>query len=126
MEMHPSPLLLLVQANVDAAHEAAFNHYYHLHVPTLMEIPGYVWGRRYLGVRGELRHLAAYEIADPSYLPSLLGPDPEARAELARSEFAKFDALEGVRDIRINVYRQISGAPLRVARSSATITRSAW
>ena len=78
MEMHPSPLLLLVQANVDAAHEAAFNHYYHLHVPTLMEIPGYVWGRRYLGVRGELRHLAAYEIADPSYLPSLLGPDPEA------------------------------------------------
>lgn len=112
MDAHPTPLLLTVQANVQPEHEADFNRYYHLHVPTLLEIPGYTFGRRYLGVRGEDRYLAAYGIADASCLESLLGPDAALRHELANREFAKFDALKGVRDTRINVYEQISGTHL--------------
>ena len=109
---HPRPLLLLVQANVQPEHEAAFNRYYHHHVPTLLEIPGYAWGRRYLGVRGDLKYLALYQIDDDSYLESLLGPDAETRHPTARSEFARFEQLEGVSDVRINVYEQLSGTHL--------------
>lgn len=110
--MDANPLLLMVQANVRPDNEADFNHYYQVHVPTLMKIPGYVWGRRYVGVRGESRYLAAYEIAGPSHLENLLGPDPTKRNPLANSEFTKFGTLEGLSDVRINVYRQISGAHL--------------
>ncbi|NNL85572.1 MAG: hypothetical protein HKP27_07970 [Myxococcales bacterium] len=112
MSDQTGPLLLLVQANVAAEHEAAFNRWYHNHVPTLMEIPGYRWGSRYSGVVGDEKYLAMYEIHDASYLESMLGPSEERRHPLASAEFAAFEKLEGVSDTRINVYQQVSGAHL--------------
>jgi hypothetical protein len=102
-------LLLLVQMNVDEAHERAFNDWYHCHVPHLLEVPGYRWGRRYVGIFGPVRYLALYEIADRSWLPALLGPDAEGRPPMVNEEFARFEALEGLRDVRIRAYEQLSG-----------------
>ncbi len=44
LEVHMTPLLLLVQANVAPEHENAFNAWYYHHAPALLEIPGYGWG----------------------------------------------------------------------------------
>ncbi len=112
LEVHPVPLLLLVQANVASEHEAAFNAWYHRHVPTLLEVPGYVWGRRYVGVVGEVKYLALYEIASVSDLERLLGADAARRHPLVNEEFARFEQLQGLRDVRINVYQQLSGTHL--------------
>ena len=113
MDAHEHPLLLLVQANVEPAHEGAFNDWYYHHVPKLLEIPGYEWGRRYINVVGPTRYLALYEIADASYLETLLGSDPARRDPRANSERAKFEALTGLSDFRSNVYVQISGTHFR-------------
>ena len=103
MDMHTGPLLLLVQANVEPSHEQVFNTWYYNHVPTLLELPGYLWGRRYVNVVGETKYLALYTIADESYLESLLGSDASQRHDTANREFAKFEQLQGLSDIRINV-----------------------
>lgn len=113
--MADQPLLLLVQANVTPEGERAFNDWYHCHVPHLLEVPGYRWGRRYRGVFGPVRYLALYEIADRSWLPSLLGADTAARPEMVNSEFAKFEQLAGLSDLAINVYEQIYGPPFSPA-----------
>lgn len=112
MDAHVTSLLLLVQANVDPEHERAFNLWYNQHVPSLLEVPGYAWGRRYVNVVGGLKYLALYEIADASYLQSLLGPTADQRHPVVNDEFAKFEQLQGLRDVRINVYRQVSGTHL--------------
>ena len=104
-------LLLVVQANVAQEHERAFNDWYHTHVPHLLEVPGYRWGRRYVGVVGSIRYLAIYEIADRSWLPALLGPDTSIRPEIVNSEFANWEKLSGLSDVAINVYEQIYGLP---------------
>src|SRR5919201_4197169 len=102
-------LLLLGQMEVAEAHERAVNDLYHCHGPHLLEVPGYRWGRRYVGIFGPVRYLALYEIADRSWLPALLGPDAEARPPIVNDEFARFGALEGLRDVRIRAYEQLSG-----------------
>lgn len=112
MEAHPTPLLLLVQANVAPEHEAAFNTWYQQHVPTLLEVPGYQWGRRYVAVVGQSKYLALYAIAEVSYLESLLGADAARRHALVNREFAGFEQLAGLSDVRINVYQQLSGTHL--------------
>lgn len=106
------PLLLLVQANVAPEHERAFNDWYRLHVPRLLEVPGYLWGRRYvnLGV-GPIKYLALYAIADRSWLPRLLGADTALRPAIVNSEFARWGELAGLSDTAINVYHQIYGPP---------------
>jgi hypothetical protein len=112
MDVHEAPLLLLVQANVAPEHEQAFNAWYYQHVPTLLEIPGYWWGRRYVGVVGASKYLALYAIADASYLDNLLGAEAAHRHPLAHREFAAFEHLQGLSDLRINVYQQLSGSHL--------------
>ena len=112
MNTHPTPLLLLVQSNVDPVHEDTYNDWYEHHVPTLLKIPGYAWGRRYVNQKGDRKYLAMYQIDDASVLPSLLGPDEEKRHALANSEFAAFGKLKGVTDTSINVYEQLSGSHL--------------
>ncbi len=106
------PLLLLVQANVEAQHEHAFNAWYYHHVPALLEIPGYRWGRRYQAVRGDHKYLTLCEIEDVTFLERLIGPDEDRRHAIANHEFAKWEQLEGLSDIRINVYQQHSGSHL--------------
>ena len=106
------PLLLAVQANVEERHDAAFNAWYYHHVPALLAIPGYRWGRRYQGVVGDTKYLAFYEIEDATFLERLIGADADKRDPIANGEFGKFDRLQGVSDVRINIYQQLSGSHL--------------
>ena len=106
------PLLLLVQANVVAQHESQFNAWSYHHVPALLEIPGYRWGRRYQAVRGDHKYLTLCEIEDAAFLEHLIGPDADRRHAIANQEFSKWEQLEGLSDIRINVYQQHSGSHL--------------
>lgn len=109
MDAHQSPLMLLVQANVEREHEEAFNAWYYHHVPRLLEIPGYSWGRRYVNVVGDTKYLALYAIESEAYLAAILGGDSTKRDARASAEREKFDALKGLSDFRSNVYEQISG-----------------
>ena len=62
MDAHNGPLLLLVQANITPDQEDAFNSWYYHHVPKLLEVPGWLWGRRYVGVKGDTKYLALYAV----------------------------------------------------------------
>ena len=107
-----SPLLLLVQAKVVVQHENAFNAWYYNHIPTLLQIPGYRWGRRYQAVDGDGEYLTLCEIEDETFLETLIGPDADKRHAIANQEFARWEQLEGLSDVRINVYQQLSGSHL--------------
>lgn len=111
MTTSPASVLLSVQLNVAPAHEHALNDWYHLHVPHLLREPGYRWGRRYVAVSGATKYLALYEVADRADLPALLGPDPGHRSANVNREFELFGGLQGLSDVAINVYEQISGPP---------------
>ena len=107
-----SPLLLLVQAKVVLQHENAFNAWYYNHIPTLLQIPGYRWGRRYQAVDGDGEYLTLCEIEDETFLETLIGPDADKRHAIANQEFARWQQLEGLSDVRINVYQHLSGSHL--------------
>ena len=86
MDANVGPLLLLVQANICAQHEDQFNSWYYHHVPKLLEIPGWLWGRRYVCVKGETKYLALYEWEGAHCLNTLANPKkmlPAAQAKLA-------------------------------------------
>jgi hypothetical protein len=71
--------LLMVRTDVDADTEGRFNEWYATHVPTLMAVPGFRWGRRYHLVEGDptepappgvQRYVAIYGIDHPDVLRS--------------------------------------------------------
>ena len=105
------PVLLLVQANVAPEGEDDFNDFYNDHIPYLLKVPGYVWGQRYVALRGDRKYLAAYQIDSASYLESLVCPDPSKRHPITSEGFELWNQLP-VSDARLNFYEQISGTPL--------------
>lgn len=105
------PLLLIVTANVAPDQERAFNDWYATHVPRLLDVEGYRWGRRYRGVVGDIRYFALYEIAGREWLPRLLGQDEAQRPAIVNSEFAAWGQLSGLSETAIRVYEQIYGPP---------------
>lgn len=112
MDAHTGPLLLLVQANIAPEHEDAFNSWYYHHVPKLLEIPGWSWGRRYIGVKGETKYLALYSVATMDDMVRVMAADPALKDPRANDERALFDAIPGKQNVLSNVYEQISGAAL--------------
>lgn len=112
MDAHTGPLLLLVQANIAPEHEGAFNSWYYHHVPKLLEIPGWRWGRRYVGVKGETKYLALYAVDTMDDIVAVMAADPALKHPIAVDERARFDAIPGKTDVVSNVYEQVSGAGL--------------
>lgn len=112
MDSHTGPLLLLVQANIDPAHEDQFNRWYYHHVPRLLEIPGWLWGRRYLNVKGSTKYLALYTVESMDQMVQVMAADPALKDPRAVDERALFDAIPGKTDVVSNVYEQISGSHL--------------
>lgn len=112
MDAHTGPMLLLVQANIAPEHEDAFNSWYYHHVPKLLEIPGWSWGRRYVGVKGETKYLALYSVETMDDIMKVSAADPALKDPRAIDERALFDAIPGKQDVLSNVYEQISGAAL--------------
>ncbi|MCA8929016.1 MAG: hypothetical protein KDC18_13175 [Alphaproteobacteria bacterium] len=112
MDSHTGPLLLLVQANIAPEQEEAFNAWYYHHVPRLLEIPGWLWGRRYLNVKGTTKYLALYGVEDMDAMARVMAADPALKDPRAVEERARFDAISGKTDVVSNVYEQVSGTHL--------------
>ncbi|MFQ6111755.1 MAG: DUF4286 family protein [Nitrospinota bacterium] len=93
-----SPVLLVVSADVDPAHEEEFNHWYNTdHVPNIVKCPGFIACRRYNSTYGEPRYLAIYEL--------------ESEAALTTPEFKKergwFEMMPHIRNFHERIYKQI-------------------
>jgi len=112
MDAHTGPLLLLVRANIAAEQEDAFNSWYYHHVAKLLEIPGWLWGRRYVGVKGAVKYLALYSVENMDAMARVMASDSALKDPRAVEERRLFDAIDGKFDVRSNVYEQISGAHL--------------
>ena len=112
MDSHTGPLLLLVQANIDPAHEDRFNRWYYHHVPRLLEIPGWLWGRRYVNVKGSTKYLALYAVESMDQMVKVMAADSALKDPRAVEERTLFDAIPGKTDVVSNVYEQISGSHL--------------
>ena len=112
IDAHTGPFLLLVQMNVEPAHEDALNSWYYHHVPKLLEIPGWLWGRRYLNIKGTIKYMALYGVESMDAMVKVMAADPALKDPRAVEERARFDAIPGKFDMRSNVYEQISGATL--------------
>ncbi len=112
MDAHRGPFLLLVQANIAPEHEDAFNSWYYHHVPKLLEIPGWLWGWRYVSVRGPIKYLALYSVADMDAMSLVFAANNADKDPRAIDERALFDAIPGKTDVRSMVYEQLSGPAL--------------
>ena len=112
LDAHSRPLLLLVQANIAPQHEERFNSWYYHHVPKLLEIAGWQWGRRYVGVKGDIKYLALYSVASMDAMIKVMASDPALKSPLAIDERRRFDEIPGKTDLRSNIYEQISGSTL--------------
>ncbi|HKK30053.1 MAG TPA: hypothetical protein VKA18_06620 [Alphaproteobacteria bacterium] len=112
MNAHTGPLLLLVQANIAPEQEDRFNSWYYHHVPKLLEIPGWLWGKRYVGVKGDTKYLALYAVKDMDAMALVMAANPSLKDKRAVEERTRFDAISGKTDVVSNVYEQISGSHL--------------
>ncbi len=112
MDAHNGPLLLLVQANITPDQEDAFNSWYYHHVPKLLEVPGWLWGRRYVGVKGDTKYLALYAVETMDAMVRVMAADNALKDPRAIEERRLFDGITGKLDVKSNVYEQISGSTL--------------
>lgn len=99
--------LLMVRTDVEAGAEENFNAWYESHVPALMTVPGFRWGRRYRLVEGDptepappgvQRYVALYGIDHPDVLRSapyeaVRAWDPEIKPHLRNTVVALYELL---------------------------------
>lgn len=99
--------LLMVRTDVEAVAEESFNSWYATHVPTLMSVPGFRWGRRYRLVEGDptepappgvQRYVAVYGIDHPDVLRSapyeaVRAWDPGIKPHLRNTVVALYELL---------------------------------
>ena len=112
LDASQSPLLLLVRMNIEPAHEDAFQSWYYHHVPKLLEIPGWHWGRRYKGVKGETKWLALYAVENMDAIARVMAAENADKDPRAIVERTLFDNIPGKTEVLSNVYEQISGSHL--------------
>lgn len=99
--------LLMVRTDVDLGTEESFNAWYATHVPALMTVPGFRWGRRYRLVEGDptepappgaQRYVAIYGIDHPDVLRSapyeaVRAWDPAIKPHLRNTVVALYELL---------------------------------
>jgi hypothetical protein len=93
----------------DARGDESLNTWYEHHVPALLSIDGFVWGRRYKSTARPHDYLALYAIRD---LGDALRLRPRVDAEKPQAlaiEFERFQKLVSVRSARTVLYIQQSG-----------------
>ncbi len=105
------PLLLIGQTNVAPEGEDDFNNWFNEHIPHILKVPGYLWGQRYVAMRGDRKYLVVYQIENATYYDSLFGPDYSKRHPITLAEWEKWDRVLW-RNTRISVYEQIYGTPI--------------
>ncbi|WP_315805804.1 DUF4286 family protein [Bradyrhizobium sp. SZCCHNS3002] len=83
--------MLLTSMNIDAAHEADFNHWYDSeHLEERVAIPGFIEARRYVAEQGSPKYLCLYSaetigvLDSPAYRARLESPTEWSKAVMAR------------------------------------------
>ena len=109
MDSHNGPLLLPVHVHIAPERADRLNRWYYHHVPKLLEIPGWLWGKRYLNVKGSPKYLALYAVENMDQMDRVMASDPDLKDPRAIDERTRFDAIPGKTDVISNVYEQISG-----------------
>jgi len=108
-----SQLLLILQVSCAPEHQGPFNTWYNTHLPNLLQIPGYLWAQRYLGLDDPNRFTALYGVRSCDDLSSLVEWDGPNIHPIAAGEIAGWQKLQGLSGVVGNVYEQISGSGLR-------------
>jgi hypothetical protein len=69
MATQPTGGLLAVWTDIAPEAEAEFNEWYNKeHIPQLLDVPGFLTGRRYQAVEGKPRYIALYELSSVDVL----------------------------------------------------------
>ena len=108
-EASQRPVLMAVWMTTDAGGDESLNTWYEHHVPALLSIDGFVWGRRYKSTARPHDYLALYAIRD---LGDALRLRPRVDAEKPPAlalEFERFQKFVTVRSARTVLYTQQSG-----------------
>lgn len=91
-------LIMEVRVDIDPEKEDEFNDWYNkVHIPGIVNCPGFISGRRYRSVRGEPRYMALYEIESVEALKS-----PQFKEESGWYQFEPH-----IKNFSWNLYTQI-------------------
>lgn len=91
-------LIMEVRVDMDPEKENEFNDWYNnVHIPGIVNCPGFISGRRYRSVRGEPRYMALYEIESVEALKS-----PQFKEESGWYQFEPY-----IKNFSWNLYTQI-------------------
>jgi hypothetical protein len=90
-----------------------FDAFYRTHIPRLLTLDYYTWGRRYYSRpadgRTPMAHLAVYEFLGEQNIAGNLGVPSDATPELVKGELAAWATLNGVSDVAVSIFDQIAG-----------------
>lgn len=107
-----SKLLLVVHTSVEAGHDAAFNTWYHSHVPNeICHESGVVWGARYRETLDPRRYIALYGVGGGDHLDRILPEFDSDRPEILNRDFERRLSLKGISQSSVAAYVQTDGQP---------------
>jgi hypothetical protein len=91
-------LIMEVRVDIDPEKEDEFNEWYNnVHLPAIVNCPGFVSGRRYRSIRGEPKYMALYEIKSVEALKS--------EKFIEESGWEQFE--HGIKNFSWNLYTQV-------------------
>ena len=93
-----NPVILAVRAGISEKMEGEFNEWYnHVHIPEVLNCPGWITARRYEAIEGGPKYLAIYELE---------GNEARQTKEFLRVRgWSKFESY--ITDQVATIYRQI-------------------
>ena len=108
-EVSQRPVLMVVWMTTDAPGEEGLNKWYEHHVPALLSVDGFVWGRRYKSTARPHDYLALYAIRDFGDALKLRPRLDAEKPPVLAVEFERFQKLVSVRSACTVLYTQQSG-----------------
>jgi len=92
-------MILEVRVDVDPAHEEEFNRWYdEVHLPEIVDCPGFRRARRFVSLQGSPKYITLYDIDSETVLES---PEFQARRGWAHLK-------PHVKDPQVCIYRKIT------------------
>ncbi len=87
--------LLLMMTDVSDEHKAAYNAWYNdVHIPELMQLPGFISAERFRQIGPGIRYLALYRLAGPEAVENETYKKWRAASESTQFWVSRFTAME--------------------------------
>jgi hypothetical protein len=91
----------------------ALDAFYQTHIPRLLALDCYEWGRRYYSRPDDeetpVAHLAVYEFVGEENIVGNLGAPSDSMPELVKKEVASWAELSDVTDVAVSIFDQRAG-----------------